>query len=524
MTSIRRQILCVLSVALSGGVALLAFSNDGAWGQPSGDALDEDPAGAPYVAGELIVNYEERAPEQAVESLDEEADAQVEDEFPEIDAKLLEFPEVKDEGSNEARKQDLGRIKENLETDPSVESVDYNYLVEAADTPNDPRFGEQWGLEEIRSPKAWDTSEGRGVVVAVLDTGIDPDHPEFEEKVVAQQNFVSWDESNVPGDGDGHGTHVAGIVAAATNNDVGVAGVCPGCELLVGEVLNDEGDGSLADVLDGIFWAVDVNEAKVINLSLSSPQGASALQNAVEYAWNEGSVIVAAAGNKGRNVKEYPAAYSNAIAVGATNRNGNRASFSNHGAWLDVSAPGAAILSTDLSGGYAFMSGTSMAAPHVSGLAGLLAANPQLDTPAKIRGIVESTATDAGPVGKDEYHGWGLINAAAGVSCTIFGTIGNDDDLDGTSGDDAICALTGKDTIRALGGNDKVFAGPGHDVVRGGDGNDTAIGGAGKDRLLGNAGRDRLRGKDGAKGNDSLRGGAGKDRCAADKKDTVRSC
>jgi len=515
---IQRQI-CVLFVALLGTVALLAFSPGIAWGQPAQDAIDEDAAGAPYAAGELIVTYEEEASQKAVDSIGRAFEARGEEGIPQINARLLEFPEVKSERAREAREEALARIKQTLEQNPAVKAVDYNYVVEASFTPNDPQFDDQWGLRKIRAPKAWDTSKGTGTEIAVLDTGIDTDHPDLQAKIADQEDFVNNDA--VAEDRNGHGTHVSGIAAAVTNNAAGVAGTCPDCRLLIGKVLKDDGRGSEFDVADGIRWAAD-NDVEAINLSLGGRGDSDAVRSAVNYAWNKGSVVVAAAGNDGGNIKIYPAAYAKAIAVAATNNKDKRASLSNYGGWLDVSAPGTGILSTYLSGTYVATGGTSMATPHVAGLAGLLAAKPQVGTATKIRGIVESTAVDRGPVGKDKYHGWGRINAAAAVSCTIVGTIG-DDDLDGTLGDDVICALAANDTIRGLGGNDKVFAGPGHDVVRG-SGRDTLIGGAGKDQLFGNAGRDRLMGKDGVKGNDYLNGGKGRDRCAADKRDTIGDC
>lgn len=513
------QRISVLFVALLGAVALLAPS-PAAWGTPPERVVDEDPQHVPYVAGELIITHRPEAPPEAVDAVGREFGAQTEERLPQINARLLSFPEVKNERFQEARQQSLARIKQALEQNPVVEAVDYNYLREASYTPNDPRFDEQWGPKKIRAPQAWEISEGEGMDVAVVDTGIDSDHPDLQAKVAAQRNFVTKPESSVAEDDNGHGTHVAGIPAAVTNNGTGIAGVCPGCNLLVAKVLNANGSGTDADIADGIIWAAD-NGAEVVNLSLGGPGESTPLKQAVNYAWRNGAVVAAAAGNSGDDTVMYPAAYANAIAVAATNQKDKRASFSTYGSWVDAAAPGVKVLSTYLSGGYKYLSGTSTSAPHVSGLAGLLAAQGR--SAPQIRGIVESTAVDLGPLGKDKYYGWGRINARAAVSCSIVGTP-QDDTLRGTAGNDVICSLGGSDEVVAAGGHDRVFAGPGNDVVRGGSGRDTLIGSAHKDRLFGNAGHDRLNGKDGVKGNDYLHGGAGEDRCSADKKDHIKSC
>lgn len=507
----------IIGATLVCALALLAYSS-AAWGQAAEGPIDEDPSGIPYVAGELIVTHKPEAPASNAAAVGSRFDAEIEKTLPEIDARLLEFPEVKNERAREAREEALIRIKRSLEQNPGVESVDYNYIVEASAAPNDPQFDKQWGLKKIKAPKAWNVSKGNNMSIAVLDTGIDTDHPDLKDKIERQSNFVGTGKAE---DGDGHGTHVAGIAAAKTDNGKGVAGTCHSCRLIVGKVLDDNGEGTAGGVADGIIWAAK-QDAEAINLSLGSRGDADAVRKAVNYAWNKGSVVVAAAGNEDSNVKEYPAAYPKAVAVAATNAKDKRASFSNYGGWISVSAPGVSILST-LPGGYGYMSGTSMATPHVSGLAGLLAAKSQVNTAAKNRGIIESTAVDRGAAGKDAFYGWGRINAAAGVSCKRVGTMGVDN-IDGTSGNDVICALAGSDTIRAFGGNDRVFAGPGDDVVRGGGGNDTLIGSAGKDRLIGNTGDDRLNGRDGVRGNDYLHGGKGRDTCSADKRDTVKNC
>lgn len=398
MTGLVRQTTILVLAALA-AVMLLVLAPV-AWGQARGQIV-EGSGGARYVSDELIVAYKQTASPERVRGVGSRFEARIGDTVPEIDARLLSFPDG--EGS-------LARIKETLEANPAVESVDYNYVRELTFTPNDPRFDDQYGLRRIRSPKAWNVVQGNGDMdIAVVDTGIDSDHPDLQAKIDLRKDFTAAPKD--PEDDDGHGTHVAGIAAAVTDNGKGVAGACPGCDLFVAKVVAG-GRATDADVTDAIVWASD-NGAEVVNLSLGGPERSSILKDAVNYAWNHGAVVVAAAGNRGRQVKDYPAAYRNAIAVAATNRKDRRAFYSNFGKWVDVAAPGSGILSTKRGGGYKTMSGTSMSTPHVAGLAGLLAAQGR--SAPKIRSRIENTSTDLGPNGKDKYYGHGLINARRAV-------------------------------------------------------------------------------------------------------------
>jgi thermitase len=400
-----RQI-SVLFVSLLGAVALLAFSSV-AWGEPTEDTVDHGPAGVPYAAGELIVTFEEEAPADAVESLDEEITAEVEEKLPAIDARLFEFPEVKDERFQDVREQDLARIKEELEKDPAVESADYNYIYTISYTPNDPKFKYQWGLKETGFQSAWNRTRGSGVRVAVVDSGAGVRHVDLRRKVAAKRDFRNDD--NTVEDPNGHGTHLSGIVSARTGNKRGVAGGCPNCKLLIAKVMRSDGTGDTGDIAEGIIWSAD-SGAKVINLSLGGAAESEAVKNAVDYATGKGAVVVAAAGNlrNDKAVPVYPAAYSNVIAVTATNKKDRRAWFSNYGDWVDVAAPGMSILST-VPGGYSYWGGTSMATAHVSALAGLLAA--QGHDPQAIRDRILGSALDLGPTGPDPYYGHGRIRA-----------------------------------------------------------------------------------------------------------------
>lgn len=360
-----------LFAALLAATALLALA-PGAWGQQ--EAPSDSSGGdsvAPHVAGELVVTYKPDASTRTARAKSREMGASVEKELPKIGAQLLSFPEIKNEQAQENQEGDLEQVKQTLEQDPNVEAVEYNYIFQAAFVPNDPLFSQQYGLTKPHFPQAWDKTQGAGVEIAIVDTGIFAGHVDLKDKIVAQKDFVNNDD--IANDDNGHGTHVSGIAAATTNNAQGVAGGCPDCTLVVAKVLGADAMGSLSNVADGIIWSADQG-AKVINLSLAAPESTTALNNAVNYAAGKGAVLVAAAGNQGKNEKVYPAALPQVIAVTATSRSSQPTRFSNYGRWVDVAAPGVNILSTTRDGNYGFMSGTSMAAPEVSALAGLLAA------------------------------------------------------------------------------------------------------------------------------------------------------
>ncbi|CAN5865295.1 S8 family peptidase [soil metagenome] len=388
---------------------VLVWLSPDARGATTNPKADEDRQGAPYAAGELLVTYEPGASGQHIDAVVEESEARVEEEISTPGVQLLSFPAVKHERSEHAREKKLQRAKEALQRDPSVEHVAYNYLRLPDYVPNDPEFGSQWDLYSIGAPDAWDKTLGVGSRVAVVDTGIDGDHPELESKIVSQKDMVNNDVV-AEDDRRGHGTHVAGTVGAVTNNGAGVAAVCPACKLLVAKSGDSRGLYD-SDIVQGIYWGVK-NRAKAINLSLGSEGKSRILEHAVNYAWDHGVVVVAAAGNANTSKPNYPAAYKNVISVAATDQLNKKASFSNYGK-IDVAAPGVKILSTFPGGGYEIMPGTSMASPHVAALAGLLAAQDR--SAPEIRRRIQRTATDLGPDGKDKYYGWGLIDANKAV-------------------------------------------------------------------------------------------------------------
>ncbi|MBM4430520.1 MAG: peptidase S8, partial [Chloroflexi bacterium] len=257
---------------------------------------------------------------------------------------------------------------------PRVAYAEPDYLVEGAFTPNDPSYStRQYGPQKVQANLAWDITVGSSdVIVAVLDSGADFGHPDLQGKLIAGWDYVNGDGD--PADDHGHGTHVAGIVGAGTNNSEGIAGIGFNTRLLVVKVLDQNNVGYYSAVISGIVYAAN-NGARVINMSLAGPTWSLSLWEAVEYAWNKGCLLVAAAGNGNTSAPYYPAAFEHVMGVAATDANDARWSLSNYGDYISVAAPGQGIYSTDWLGGagpYAARSGTSQAAPHVSGVAALL--------------------------------------------------------------------------------------------------------------------------------------------------------
>jgi subtilisin family serine protease len=301
-----------------------------------------------------------------------------------------------------------------LSTNPNVEFVEPNYIVKAHFIPNDPYYGLQWGTQDIMAESAWskvDLFKKASITIAILDTGVDSNHEDLRDSIVPGYDFA--DDKQSTNDTAGHGTHVAGIAAGLNNNGIGITGVARGCKIMPIKVLDDEGSGSDANIIEGIKYATD-HGAQVINMSLGGPGESDALQEAIDYATNHGVSVVVAAGNENGTV-DTPGNCKGVITVGAVERNNQRASYSNFGPELDVVAPGSDILSTYIGGkgpsGYTYFSGTSMATPFVSGVVALIkAVNPGL-SPDVVTDILHRSATDLGDPGFDKYYGFGLVNA-----------------------------------------------------------------------------------------------------------------
>ena len=280
----------------------------------------------------------------------------------------------------------------------------------------DPLLAQQWGLFAIGADHVWTTTTGQGVIVAVVDSGSGP-HPDLAENLLPGRSIIGTVESQDGRDIDasGHGTHVAGIIAAVANNGIGGSGVAPNAKILPIQVLDQAGQGDARDVAAGVRFAAD-NGARVINLSLGGATESSSLTQAITYANDKGVLVVAAAGNGGAADKpKWPASLDLTLAVTAVDQANNATSFDQRGDYIDLSAPGANIVST-AKGDYVTLSGTSMAAGFVAGAAALLfAAEPRV-TNAQVRDILLRTATDIGEPGRDVTFGAGLINMVAALA------------------------------------------------------------------------------------------------------------
>jgi thermitase len=330
-----------------------------------------------------------------------------------------------------------------LNAEPDVLYAEPNYIYQAFDLiPDDPGYYDQWAHGAIQSAKAWEIATGNDIIIAIIDTGVDMSHPDLAGKLVAGYDFVARDNS--PNDENGHGTHVAGIAAAITNNGVGVAGMSWGARIMPVRVLDYRGYGYNTDITEGIYWAYQ-NGARIINLSLGGKDFSQTMQDAVNAAHAAGSLVVAAMGNcrtqntacPVANPTQYPAAYANVMAVAATNSGDNYAYYSQYGAHSDIAAPGGAmgsyhdpngIYSTMPTYGvymttaygyynnYDYVQGTSQATPYVSGLAALIWSLNATLSNNEVQNLIEQTADDLGALGKDQNYGWGRINAYAALA------------------------------------------------------------------------------------------------------------
>lgn len=307
-----------------------------------------------------------------------------------------------------------------LRRDPGVVYAEPNYIYRATDfraaaTVNDPMLSQLWGLTKSQAQQAWDVTAGDpGVVVAVVDTGVDYDHPDLKGQVVKGPDTGNHD--NDPMDDQGHGSHVAGTIAAVANNGVGVAGLAYKTKVLAVKVLGSDGSGDTNSIVQGILKANELG-ARVINLSLGGPQQSSAMKDAVDQVTAKGSLCVVAAGNEGTSTPDYPAAYPNALAVGASDQSDKRASFSNYGSYVDIAAPGVDILSSTEKS-YKKHSGTSMASPHVAAAAALLLAkNPNLSVQ-ELRDALTTTGDAATGFGNSAVKRLNAAKALAAISGT----------------------------------------------------------------------------------------------------------
>ena len=411
-----------------------------------------------YVPGEIIVKFKPGVRDEVISELNRKLGTSVLYTSPFAGFKRLKIPKGK------TVEEMVNIYKRN----PNVEYAEPNFIVYAFMFPNDEYYFYQWHLDNpeyggINMEAAWDISTGSGVTVAIIDTGIAyEDHEEFVDNPgrgrdywityaqapdLAGTDFVPGydfvNDDTHPNDDEGHGTHVTGTIAQTTNNGLGVAGVAFNCSIMPVKVLDSTGSGTYTDIADGIYFAAN-NGARVINMSLGGTSESTTLEDALEYAYNAGVTIICAAGNSGPNgLPIYPAAYdAYCIAVGATRYDETVSYYSTTGSYVDIAAPGGDIY-VDQNGdgygdgvlqqthdgsdytnfGYWFYQGTSMATPHVSGVATLLIANGVATTPDEVREALQSTAEDKGPTGWDSEYGYGIVDAYAALNYT---TVPND--------------------------------------------------------------------------------------------------
>jgi len=381
-----------------------------------------------FAAGEILVKFQPGARGQEIAEAHRRTGGQVRETIPGIDVQVVQVNAGQEKAQVAAYRQN-----------PNVRFAELNGLYYAlGHGTNDQRVGEQWQYNntgqtggkadaDIDAFKAWHVTTGQAsVAIAILDTGIDQSHEDLKSKIAQNKNFT---RSSTVDDKYGHGTHVAGSAAAATNNSLGVAGTCPSCSLFNVKVLGDDGSGQWSWIANGIIWSAD-NGAKVINLSLGAYAESLTVRDAVDYAWSKGVILTGAAGNDGQNWGLYPGAYENVIAVAATDHADAKASFSNYGGnWVDVAAPGANVLSTapDHSNRiwktgpkYGTLSGTSMATPHVAGLAGLIWSTSLCTSKECVRNRLQDTADQIAGTGTSSSAYWihGRINACRAVNAT----------------------------------------------------------------------------------------------------------
>lgn len=290
--------------------------------------------------------------------------------------------------------------------------VEHEYAARGGHTPDDPYYPIQWHLDRISAAEGWEISEGAAVVpIAVIDSGVDADHPDLADKILPGWDFIC--DAAVTPDHLGHGTSVAGVAAAATFNARGVAGVAPRNPVMPLVVLDSKDVALYSDIARAIVWAAD-HGARIVNLSLGGSAPSSVLQDAVDYAWARGVLVFAAAMNDGTTDPRYPAACERVQAIAATGSGDDLAPFSNHGSWIDFAAPGISIFTTQESG-YGYVSGTSFASPIAAAVAALvLSRRPDL-TPEEVIDVLRASSADLGPPGFDAAFGWGRIDAGAAL-------------------------------------------------------------------------------------------------------------
>ncbi|MFB0526344.1 MAG: S8 family serine peptidase [bacterium] len=404
------------------------------------------------VADEILVKFKPGVKVKTINEINEELEGRIRKKIEKIDVYCIKI----------LSRETVLEMIEKYEKNPNVEYAEPNYIRKAYIIPDDPGCQgsppPQWGIFKIKAPQGWETETGASsIIIGIVDSGVNYNHVDLNDHIWTNDDslgdgidndvngkvddYRGWDfvgsdymspvEDNDPMDVVDHGTYCAGIASAETDNTIGMAGVSWNSKIMVVRVLDDSGYSDDSIIAPGIRYAADEG-ADIINLSLGGAGSSTTLENAVNYAFNKGCVLAAASGNDNESSVNYPAAYDNVIAVGATNVDDERCDVSdwgydlegkpqgsNYGAELDVVAPGHNIYSTSLGGVYGYPYGTSMAAPFVSGLAALIwSHNPTL-TNVDVRDNIVSSVDDIGSNGWDAYTGYGRINAEEALAAFL---------------------------------------------------------------------------------------------------------
>jgi len=357
------------------------------------------------VADQILVQPKRHLSKQAARTLFEIHGMQEVDSIPQIDVRVLRVP---------AGNRD--RVLAALQNNPNIQFAEVNGIAQLNLSTNDPEVvnGRQWHLGKIQAPEAWNvTSGGASTIIAVLDTGVSPNHPDLAGNLLQGYNFHAGNSNWA--DDHGHGTQVAGVAAAKGNNGIGIAGVAWNTAILPVKISDASANTTYAIIAKAVNYAAD-RGARLINISFGGTSSSSTLQSAVNYAWSRNAVIVAAAGNYGNSTPIYPAACQNVIAVAALDSKDVPASFSNFGSYVDVTGPGSMIYTAKMDGTYGYVSGTSFSSPLVAGVAALVAAAKPALTNQSIVDILRTQADDLGASGYDVYNGFGRVNACKAVN------------------------------------------------------------------------------------------------------------
>jgi serine protease len=363
----------------------------------------------------IVVDFKDSLPESSITAIAKQYDLHLNSVFSQSDHIYI----IKGDRSL------LTKLKTDLKN--NVEFIEPNYNYQALEMPNDPEYSQQWNLRNINIETAWDENKGEGITVAVIDTGVTQVTDLKETKFVKGYDFIK-DKVNADDD-NGHGTHVAGTIAQSTNNNYGVAGIAYKSSIMPLKVLDNYGSGNIADIAEAIKFAAD-NKADIINMSLGGGGDSNLLAEAVNYAYKKGVVVVAAAGNENENSASYPARYPHVISVSAIDSAGQKAPYSNYGAGVDISAPGGSesggILQETIdpeTGKSVFLGlqGTSMASPHVAGVAALIKAEG-IKEPDQVLNILKQSARQ---IKEDpfNYFGAGQLDATSAVKLAVSGQI-----------------------------------------------------------------------------------------------------